>query len=358
MIQVHRWDESGEVSSSSDYSGGVPPGSWVWVDVVDEGDDVVRAVGAEFGLDPVAVEEALVPTHLPLLEEYLNEIFVVLHGFASDTEGRLETPETHIFIGARFLITIHDGDRSSIEFIKERLAAEGNLPVSSPAGLLAFVAHHAGRRYGSLLPELERQADRLEEMAIQGDPQTAVDVQALRRDVIYLRRALAPQFDVIEDLSESTHPAIDSEARLMFARVASQHRRALESLESGRALLGSVLETYRGAIADQTNEIMRVLTVFSAILLPLSLIAGMWGMNLIDIPGAQEPYGFLILAGIMAVLALGVWIYFARRGFIGAPRVKDLPRAVGLGLFTIGSAPIRVVADGIKHLGRTEGDES
>jgi len=238
--------------------------------------------------------------------------------------------------------------------LKDRLETEGGLFVSSPAGLLAFLAGMSAKRFVPLIQELERQVDILEEIAIQGDPQTVVEVHALRRDVIYIRRALAPQFDVYEDLSESTHPVIDDQARQLFVRVANQHRRSLEALEAGRALLGSVLETYRGAVADQTNEIMRVLTVFSAILLPLTLIAGLWGMNFANIPGATTDRGFWGLVAIMLLLAVGVWVYFARRGFIGAPRLRDLPKAVGLGLFTIGTAPIRVVAEGIRQLGRSD----
>lgn len=359
MIRIYRWNQAGVEFVGSDASALTrDQESWHWIDISGAEPDTIRTIAQTFRLDTEAVEESLAQSHLPMVDEYLNEIFVVLQGFRSGEDGRLVLPETNVFIGHDFLITIHDTERASIEGVQDRLEQEGNLPVRSPADLLAFITLNAGRRYSALIHELERQIDSLEEISIQGDPQTVVEVHALRRDVIYLRRALGPQFDVIEDLSESTHPALDDEARLMFGRVASQHRRALEALESGRALLGSVLETYRGAVADQTNEIMRVLTVFSAILLPLTLIAGLWGMNFIRIPGADDADGFWILLVVMVVLAGGVWIYFARRGFIGAPRLRDLPKAVGLGIYSIGTAPIRAVSGGIKHLGRTEGDRS
>lgn len=356
MIEVYLWDESGAELVGSDFQHPLPDDSreWLWIDVIREGPDTIRRIGAHFGLDPHSIEESFSTTSLPLVEEHLNEVFLVLHGFTTSVDGRLSTPEIDVFVGERFLISIRDGPRATMELVKERLADEGGLPVSSPAGLLAFMALVSGRRYGPLIQELERQVDGLEEMSIRGDPQTVVEVQALRRDVIYLRRALGPQFDAYEDLSESTHPAIDDEARQLLARVASQHRRALEALEAGRALLGSLLETYRGAVADQTNEIMRVLTVFSAILLPLTLIAGIWGMNFLRVPGADAPRGFWVLVGLMLLMAGGVWVYFTHRGFIGAPRLRDLPRAVGLGLFAIGTAPIRVVTEGIKQLGRSE----
>ncbi|HZD22758.1 MAG TPA: magnesium transporter CorA family protein [Acidimicrobiia bacterium] len=355
MIEVYRWSDTGVESLGSHYSGGVPTevDTWLWVDVVGEAAERVEDVGRVFGIDPATVHEAVATTNLPLLEEHLGSSFVVIHAFTTGEGEGLSTHEIDTFVGPRFLITIRDGRGTTVDVARERLTREGDLPVSSPAGLLAFLGLMSGRHYQPLIQELERQVDALEEKAIQGDPQTVVDVHALRRDVIYLRRVLAPQYEVYEDLMESTHPAIDDKARMMFRRVTNHHRRALESIETGRALLSSVLETYRGALADQTNEIMRVLTVFSAILLPLTLIAGLWGMNFDGIPGAGVNNGFWILTGAMALLAIGVWVYFARRGFIGAPRLRDLPKAVGLGLFSIGTAPIRAV----RQRGRSDGEK-
>lgn len=353
MIHVYRWDDQNVAPVEIAGVPTIPEGEhqWVWVDVVGEEPDVIRELGRSFGLDAPAVEESFVETNLPLVEEHLDDIFVVLHGFSTGGQ-RLSTPEIDVFIGDKFLITIRDGPREAIDTIKERMREEGGVPVSSPAALIGYMSLLSGRRYAPLILELERQADALEEMAMRGDPQTVVEIHALRRDVIYLRRALGPQFEAYEDLSESTHHAMNDEARQLFLRVALQHQRSLTSVEAGRALLSSVLETYRGAVADQTNEIVRVLTVFSAILLPLTLIAGIWGMNFSKIPFADVGWGFWGLLALMGLLVVGVWIYFSRRGFIGAPRLRELPRSVGLGLYKIGSAPIRVVAGGIRSVGK------
>lgn len=354
MIDAYRWESTGTRSIDADEAADGGEG-WVWIDLEGESQETIRRVVAPFGLDHTAVEEALAGNSLPLVEEHLDSVLVIVHGFATGKGTRLATPEIDVFVGERFLISIHDEELATLSHFKDRLVEETHLPVSSPAALLALMAGTSARRFTPLILELERQVDLLEELATRGDPQTIVEIHALRRDVIYLRRALAPQVEVYEDLSVSTHRVIDAEARRLFTKVTNQHLRSLEALEAGRALLGSVLETYRGAVADQTNEIMRVLTVFSAILLPLTLIAGIWGMNFDVIPGSTEEWGFWVLAGLMAILAGSVWIYFARRGFIGAPRLRELPKAVGLGLYTIGSAPIRVVAGGIR--GRSKSDE-
>jgi hypothetical protein len=141
---------------------------------------------------------------------------------------------------------------------------------------------------------------------------------------------------------------VDEMSREAFERVSDYQTQILESLESARSLLGSVVETYRGAVADRTNDIVRVLTVFSAILLPLTVISGVFGMNFVDIPLADEPFGFWLTVGAMAILATGLWFYFGRRRFVGTPRLSDLPKAVGLGIYQVGTAPIRAVAGGIE----------
>src|SRR5690606_14384017 len=150
------------------------------------------------------------------------------------------------------------------------------------------------------------------------------------------------------ELAEEGHPLVDEASRRELQRVVDYQSQVLETLEAARSLLGSVLETYRGAVADQTNQIVRVLTEFSPILLPHSHICGIFGMHFVAIPLAREPMGFWITVGAMALIAISLWLYFGRRRFVGTPRLSELPRAVGLGIYHVGTAPIRVVADGIE----------
>ncbi|MGH8913446.1 MAG: CorA family divalent cation transporter, partial [Acidimicrobiia bacterium] len=171
-------------------------------------------------------------------------------------------------------------------------------------------------------------------------------------DVGVLRRSLAPQRDVFNELAESLHPVIDPVAARAFDRVFDHHLKIVDSLDEARSLLSSVLETHRGAVADQTNEIVRILTVFSAVLLPMSVISGMWGMNFVDIPLAHWRWGFVTLVAAMLLLGLGLWLYFSRRRFVGGPQLRKLPKAVGLGLLHIGVLPIKAVSTGVRHVGR------
>jgi magnesium transporter len=147
-----------------------------------------------------------------------------------------------------------------------------------------------------------------------------------------LRRVLAPQRDTVRGLADEEFPAISERARLRLRSAHDQYVRATESLDSSRALLAAVLETYRAVVAERANEVMKVLAVFAAILLPLSVMAGIYGMNFANMPELDWRWAYFVALGIMATVALALWLYFARRGFIGGPRLGRIPKAVGSGL--------------------------
>lgn len=324
-----------------------PPNGWVWVDLSNEPAETIRDTCRHFDIPESLIDEALEPGSLPMIEEQRDLIHVVLNAFTSVSDGRIGPSEIDYFVGEDFILSIHDGDVASTTMVMQRLEQEVPLTVSTPTGLLANLAMVSSRRMPPLIEALETQIDALEELAMRADPRALTEVYALRRDVIILRRVLLPQWQIFDELAEGAIPLVDDDSRAAFERVADYQGQILELLETARSLLGSVLETHRGAVADQTNEIVRVLTVFSAILLPLTLVTGVYGMNFAEIPLAQNPVGFWILIGGMGVGAFILWLYFSRRGFLGAPRLRELPKAVGLGLYQAGTAPIRAVAGGI-----------
>lgn len=326
----------------------IPPGGWVWVDLSAESPAAIVELCSSFDIPKPFIDEALAEASLPMIEERREMVYVVLNAFRSTQEGRLAPSEVDFFVGPNFVVSVHEGDIVSTTTVQERFEQGVGLSVATPSGLLAQLAMAGSRRLPALIDRLEGQLDVLEELAMAADPRALNEVYALRRDVIVMRRVLVPQRQIYDELAEpGSHPLVDEESRLEFERVADYQTQVLESLEAARSLLGSVLETYRGAIADRTNEIIRVLTVFSAILLPLTLVSGVFGMNFVDIPLADQEYGFWIMIGSMVLIAGGLWYYFGRRRFVGTPRLSDLPKAVGLGIYQVGTAPIRAVAGGI-----------
>jgi hypothetical protein len=149
------------------------------------------------------------------------------------------------------------------------------------------------------------------------------------------------------------------------ARQASEHLLAnyslIGKLLGGFALLGLLLSglgiygVIAGFVAERTNEVMKVLTVFTAVLLPLSLVAGIYGMNFAHMPELAWRLGYLWALGVMAVVGIGLWVYFARRGFVGGPRLSQAPRVVGKGLADLVRLTIKPVAGVAGLLGARPG---
>ncbi len=328
---------------------------WIWLDLSDEDTTALADYADLFGLDEAHVSDALSDSRFSLLEETPDYLFTVLFGYQTGRGLRLRTTRLSVFVGKDYLVTMSGDDLPGLRWVHDQIVEGTPIPNASPIELLASLALAGTRRMQPLIQELEDLIDHLEVLAIEADPRTIIQAYALRRDVVLLRRALVPQRTVYEELSTARHRIVNDTVAADFLRVSQQQGQALDSLGAAQSLLESVLEIHRGAVADQTNEIVRVLTVFSAVMLPLGLIAGIWGMNFANVPGSDERWGFLILVGLMALFAVGLWIYFARRGFVGAPRLRDLPRAAGLGLIQVGVAPIKVVAGGIESTMRFVG---
>jgi magnesium transporter len=157
-------------------------------------------------------------------------------------------------------------------------------------------------------------------------------VLALRRDSQLLGQVVAAQRDVFQLISVEELPGITRQGRRRIVHVYDDYSRLSRTLESAPLLLISILESFRGTVAERANEVMKVLTVFSAIVLPLSLIAGIYGMNFHHMPELLWKWGYLFALVLMAVVGVGLWIYFGRRGFIGGPRLRAVPGLVGRGL--------------------------
>lgn len=326
----------------------LPGPGYVWLDLSGEPGSEIWRFADVLGLDRSSIEEALDISLLPRIDEYERYVFVVLNGLVADTGQRLTTSEIDLFVAEHFLVTIHREDSAAVDWIQAQGEQLSHANLETPSHLAALIAHISTRTYLPIIDALEQRLDVLEELAMGADPRTVPEVHALRRDVVVLRRSVAPMRDVFGEAANSVHPAIDPGAQRLFDRVYQQLLLVVESFDGARNLLSSVQETYRGAVADQTNEIVKVLTVFSAVLLPLSVIASIWGMNFVEIPVAEHPWGFFILAGTMALVAIGLWVYFVRRGFVGGPRLKELPKSVGLGLLQIGTLPVKLAIGGIE----------
>lgn len=316
---------------------------WLWLDL-DIRDGLETLTGI-VELDDPDLEDVLTPTELPKHEERTDYLIVVAHTPSAEGD-RFRTEEVDLILGRDFLVTIHRGRPPGIEALQESLAST---TLHGPADVFARLLKVFAARFLTLTNALDDALDELEEAAIAGEPGGLEQIQALRRDAIRLRRIMVPLREAGRSITDGDSPLLDASSQRAIKAATDDFATTLESVETSRLLMAAVLDTYRASVAERMNEVMKVLTVFSAIVLPLGLLAGIYGMNFVNMPELEVEWAYYALLGLMATLGLGLWIYFARRGFIGGPRVPRVDRVVGRGLSAflhLTLAPARAVRAG------------
>ncbi len=317
----------------------VLPGGGLWID--HDLDEVeVEHIAEAHDLPDAAVEDVLDIEQLPKRETFGDQLFVVLHALTTDDEDRLDTIELDCFVVGDTLITMHARPVPSIDWLWDRLADHAHLAADGPATLLGHLAELIGRRYLTIIDEFERRIDQLADDALVASPTVLAEIQMLRREESTIRTMLNPQLRVLDDLVSRTVELVDEPARRQLVDAYDAHAKVVSSLGTARQLMTDTLDTYRGAVAERQGRAANLLTVYAAIVLPMTLIAGWYGMNTRDLPASEEPWGWIVVTAVMVAVGVVSWLWFARIGLVGRPR---LAAPVGRGLASAARAPMRPV---------------
>lgn len=316
---------------------------WVWVDVTAATTEVALELGERFRLPDHIVEDAVDLGVFPKWEDHGQRLLAVIHLPTTDADEQVDTMPVVCLVGTDLLLTFHPAPHPGLDWLLRAATEHAVLVEGGPDRMLGRLVDFVAREFLPLVEEADVAFDALADRALQGDPGVLADSQALRRDAAMLRSVLGPQREVVLGLASADSDLLDTDARRRLRDAHDRHHRLVEELDVARMMLATVGDTYRAAVAERTNDVMKVLTVFSATLLPLSLIAGIYGMNFQNMPELDERWAYPAVLTLMGTIALGLWVYFVRRGFVGGPRVSGVSRRVGRGLVGVARAPARTV---------------
>lgn len=304
-------------------------GAFVWLDVDRRQADELDELGERFGFDPAAIEDVLDVEQLPKFDNYGSHLFVVLHALTTDKD-RLDTHEVDCFLSKQLLVTVRSEPIAGLEWLWNAVQAHPHMAEHGSDELFAQLAEVIGRRYIEVINAFDSRIDELADAALVADPNVLAEVQVLRREEATIRRVLRPQRLVIGALRSNIGNHFTGESIKLLTDAYDVHNLVVESLESTRGLLSDTLDTYRGASAERQANAAAVLTVYAAILLPLSLITGWYGMNVQNLPGSTRSWGWMLVTGIMALFAIASWLVFVRAGMVGRPKIRATTLASGL----------------------------
>jgi magnesium transporter len=314
-------------------------GALLWLDVRTRELSEMDQLGARFGFDPAAIEDVIDVEQLPKVEYYEDHLFVVLHALIS-TGDRVDTHEIDCFVRPNLLVTVRSEPIVGLEWLWEAVQTYPHLAEHGADELFAQLSEVIGRRYLEVLDEVERRVDQLSDPALAADQQVLAEIQMLRREESTIRRVLRPQRLVLATLRSSGQSHLRPEALRIVGDAYDVHNLVVESLAATRGLLTDTLDTYRGASAERQASAATLLTVYAAILLPLSVITGWYGMNLANLPGSGDRRGWVAVTAVMATIAVASWLLFVRAGLIRRPRLARRHEIVR-GLSATALAPVR-----------------
>ncbi|MFA6973362.1 MAG: magnesium transporter CorA family protein [Parcubacteria group bacterium] len=286
-----------------------------WIDFTEPDADAILTLQKKYQLHPIVVEEFSTPTLRPKAAEYETCLYLAIHIPLFDTSSRTTYPgELDIVITQDALITSHDQEIWQLtEFfsdLKDDKKLREEKMSHSPAALLHSIIEMLLESCFPKLDHISKKLDYVEqEIFAEHEKEMVLEISVVKRDILNFRRTLKPQRSVIESLAQRDYKFIDSTLRPYFQDLIGTNIRVWNSLESFKETVESLEETNNSLLSNKLNLTMKVLTIFSAILLPLSVYSNILAMSA-DIPFGKNPHAFWIHGAIMLFLALLTMIVF------------------------------------------------
>ncbi len=276
-----------------------------------------------FSFHALDLEDVLSRNQRPKIDEYDDYLFIVLHFPIFDrSAGRLGTGELDLFVGPGFLITIPNQPLQPVEYLFERSRAKEELRdqlFSRGSGYLLYrIVDDSFDYCFPMLRKIGNKLDALEEEIFSGDSEAIVrDLSNAKQEIINFRRVIRPQRPVLRDLEtvKGRYLAEDLDLEIYFDDIVDAHERIWDMLENYKEVVEALEDTNESVISHNVNDILRVLTAISVIVLPLTLIASIWGMN-VGVPGEGDPEDFYAVIAGMATILIGMLAYFRNRGWL------------------------------------------
>jgi magnesium transporter len=289
----------------------------IWIDVVDPTPDEIARIGEEFHFHPLALEDVARGGQRPKVDQYDGYQFIVFYGLTSQNE-RITTHEVDIFLAKHCMVTFHKSDLLVIAQTAERWqtnAAElGNHGVGF---LLHSVLDSLVDGYFPVLDDISERADNLEESIIlAGQPTLQAEILRLRRELLMIRRVAGPERDVMNVLIRRDPPLFNRKEIVYFQDVYDHLLRVTDTVDIYRDMLSSMLDANLSMVSYTLNIVVKRLTSYSIILMSISIVAGIYGMNFALMPELDWRWGYPFALGLMVAIATVEVSIFRRIGWL------------------------------------------
>jgi magnesium transporter len=291
-----------------------PAGSVRWIDLEAQDEAQLRFLQEQFNFHPLTIEDCAHFDQRSKLEEYGDYLFIVTHGIecqeAKPTD--LEFHELHTFLGNGYVVTVHERPIPALTAVWKRCAGDPALARRGADFVYYLVADAIVDMNFPVLDKLADEIEELEDRVIAAAKRRDLQqIFALKRALVQIRKVLSPQRDVFGSLAKRGGTLVSEKTTLYLRDIYDHLVRLTESVETGRDLLGNALDAYLTTISNRTNEIMKRLTIMSAIFLPLTFVTGFFGQNFEHLPFKSDALMYSMLAACI-ILPSGMLYWFYR----------------------------------------------
>lgn len=305
------------------------PGMMTWADLRGFGDgSVLTKLGEQFGLHPLTISDIANLGQRPKVEDYANGIFVVMRAIELDQENRLGWSQVSMFFDSDDVLTFQDKEMPWLNNLRHRLHSGRKVIRESQADYLACMVMDAV--VDSYFPMLEHYSDRLEEheeriLAEHFDDDLLGELYLTKRDLAAFRRSVWPLREALAHLSRESDEALSPSAKMYLRDTMDHLMQVIDVLESYRELASSLVDVYLSLVGQRTNDIMRVLTIVATIFIPLTFVAGIYGMNFDtsapgNLPELGWRYGYFFFWVVCIIMTGLLLVAFRRLGWLGGKR--------------------------------------
>jgi magnesium transporter len=292
---------------------------FVWIGLYEPEEPLLKQVQAEFGLHDLAIEDAHLAHQRPKLERYGDSLFIVLRTAQPDRElRRIAFGETHLFVGARYVVSVRHGASLSYADVRARCEAQPQLLAKGPSFVLHAIMDFVVDQYFPIVDALEDDLEALEEDIFNEriSRETTMRIYTLKRDLLEIKRGVSPLIDICNRLMRSDVDLIPEDARPYFRDVYDHAVRINEKVDGLRELLGTALEANLSLTTIAQNEATKRITAWAAIFAIPTMVAGIYGMNFEFMPELQWRWGYPAVM-TMTLAFCGVLYYrFKRSGWL------------------------------------------
>ncbi len=292
--------------------------TWIDVDGIHQ-IDILEQFGECLNVHPLVLEDVLNTEQRPKLDDYGEYLFVVLKMFRYDDQsGEMEVEQISLILGADFVVSLQEKPGDAFDPIRERIRDGKGRIRKMGADYLAYALIDAiVDHYFVVLEQIGEKIELLEEdLVTDPTPETLQTIHNLKRDMIFLRKSVWPLREVIGGLERGESSLIGESITIYLRDVYDHTIQVIDTMETFRDMISGMLDIYLSSISNRMNEVMKVLTIIATIFIPLTLVAGIYGMNFRYMPELEWPWGYLMVWLVMLGIAAVMLVYFRRKRWL------------------------------------------